>query len=88
LPIVRATGGLFDTVRDLDEDPSGNGFLFGPAEPHALAGTVARAAAAYRDRDRWRDAMIRGMREDFSWDGPARAYEDLYRSLRQSRRSR
>lgn len=87
LPLVRATGGLADTVRDLDEDPGGNGFRFGPVTGSALAGAMQRLAAAHRDPDRWTSAMQRGMREDFSWDRSARDYEDLYRGLLAVRRN-
>lgn len=75
VPIVRATGGLRDTVREGE-----TGFLFGPYEEQALRGAVARAAKAFADPEAWRGLMRRGMAEDFSWDASARAYEAAYRT--------
>jgi starch synthase len=81
-PIVRFTGGLVDTVIDADYQPGeGNGFGFGPAEPGALVEAVARAMAAYEDRDRWASIQGRAMAADFSWRGPARQYVDAYQGL-------
>jgi starch synthase len=80
VPLVRATGGLADTVIDADADPAGgNGFVFGPAEPDALVEAGRRAIAAFGDRERWAGLMRRGMALDFSWARPAREYEAAYR---------
>jgi starch synthase len=82
-PVVRATGGLVDTVRDVDADPrSGNGFSFGPAEPSALAGACERAMATLRDASAWRALQERAMSVDFSWQGPAREYVAAYERAR------
>jgi starch synthase len=80
LPIVRATGGLDDTVVDVD-DPSGEGtgFKFTDYTPGALLATVRRAVAAFGEKDRWRQAQQRGMRRDYSWDASALEYVKLYR---------
>ncbi|MFI5261234.1 MAG: glycogen synthase [Candidatus Limnocylindrales bacterium] len=79
LPIVRATGGLADSVFDADTDPAtGNGFTFGPAEPAALEDAVRRAVAAYRDAPRWAALVRRGMAEDHSWAVPAARYVAAY----------
>jgi starch synthase len=84
LPIVRATGGLVDTVRDADADPEkGNGFVFGPAEPDALVGACRRAMAARADGTRWRSLQDRAMAADFSWPGPAREYVAAYGRARE-----
>ena len=72
-PVVRATGGLADTVADGE-----TGFLFDRAESEALLDAVRRGVAAYRDERRWREIQRRGMARDFSWSGPARLYADLY----------
>jgi starch synthase len=81
-PIVRFTGGLVDTVIDADYQPdSGNGFGFGPADPAALVGAVARAMAAYADRERWSAIVQRAMAADFSWRGPALEYVAAYEGL-------
>ena len=78
-PVVRATGGLADTVVDADANPrAGTGFVFGPAEPAALAGAVRRAATAFRQPSRFREIMARGMARDDSWRVPASHYEAAY----------
>ncbi len=82
VPLVRATGGLIDTVIDADEDAQlGNGFRFGPADPVALLDAARRTITAWHDRGRWRRIVGRGMRADHSWDGPAARYEAAYTSL-------
>jgi starch synthase len=80
VPIVRRVGGLADTVRDAGDGAAaeGNGFVFDFAQPLALQGAVSRAIDAYRQPEAWARLMQRGMREDLSWDGPARAYMALY----------
>ena len=79
LPVVRATGGLADTVIDADAQPdAGTGFSFGPPDPAALAETCRRAIAAYRDRARWPAIQQRAMAADFSWRGPTRDYVAAY----------
>lgn len=84
LPVVRATGGLTDTVRDLDSDRTGgNGFSFGDYTAEALADAVSRAVKAYREpgRRRWSAAVKRAMAGDYSWNAAAQKYETLYASL-------
>jgi starch synthase len=73
LPIVRATGGLVDTVQD-----GKTGFMFAPATPHALYETVARALAAYRQPG-FHKLRENCMRLDWSWGSSAAQYEDVYR---------
>lgn len=82
VPLVRATGGLIDTVVDADDDPAaGTGFRFGPADPVALLDAARRTISAYHDHARWADIVRRGMRQDHSWDRPAARYEAAYRAL-------
>lgn len=82
VPLVRATGGLIDTVLDADEDPdAGTGFRFGPPDPVALLDAARRTIAAWHDRSRWAAIQRRGMRADHSWDGPAARYEAAYRMI-------
>jgi starch synthase len=79
LPVVRATGGLADTVIDAAAQPnSGTGFSFGPADPAALAEACRRAIAAFDDRAEWSAIQQRAMAVDFSWSGPARDYVAAY----------
>jgi starch synthase len=80
LPIVRATGGLVDTIRDLDENrESGNGFVFEEASGSALAGAMERAMRHHRDSpELWKRWVRRAMREDFSWGHSAQRYVRVY----------
>jgi starch synthase len=85
-PIVRATGGLADTVTDTNEhtlaDGTATGFRFTAQNPHALWETVMRATDLYHhDRDTWKRVMTNGMKQDWSWDRSAAEYEALYRRL-------
>ncbi|GAB4210890.1 MAG: glycogen synthase GlgA [Roseiflexaceae bacterium] len=79
VPVVRATGGLNDTVR---EGWDGNGFRFHPYEARYLQDAMARCLAAFRDTAGWDTLRRRGMREDHSWDASARVYVDLYERAR------
>ncbi|NOX44503.1 MAG: glycogen synthase GlgA [Caldiserica bacterium] len=83
VPVVRATGGLRDTVREYDPGTdTGNGFVFEDYSPEAMLGALRRAVDLYReDREAWRRLMVRGMREDHSWGASAREYLRLYRRL-------
>jgi starch synthase len=80
VPVVRATGGLADTVVDADAtDGTGNGFTFTEASGQALLAALRRALAVYRDApDQWRALQRAGMARDFSWDASARAYVEAY----------
>ena len=79
-PIVRATGGLADTVTDADEQPSaGDGFAFAAADPDALVDACRRAMAALADGARWRAIQARAMARDNDWRRPAREYTAVYR---------
>lgn len=75
VPIVRATGGLDDTVDEM------TGFKFADYSAAALLEAVRRALEAYQDREAWQAMMKRGMKKDYSWDASARQYAELYRSL-------
>ena len=79
VPVVRATGGLADTVKDYDpRTGEGNGFSFEAYDPMALYTALVRATETYKHRDVWRQLMLRGMKADFSWTASARKYVDLY----------
>lgn len=80
LPIVRATGGLDDTVDNYDESSgSGTGFKFWDATPDALYYTVGWAISTYYDRPEHIRKMIRyAMSKDFSWESSARHYIQAY----------
>jgi starch synthase len=74
-PIVRATGGLMDTV-----DPE-TGFIFSGVDPLALLDAIRAALAAYQNEKTWVERVRRGMAKDFSWNASAAKYLDLYRRL-------
>jgi starch synthase len=75
VPVVRATGGLDDTIEE------GTGFKFREYTGQALADAVTAAVQAYADRDSWEAMMRNGMRKDFSWKASAGAYSALYGKL-------
>jgi starch synthase len=75
VPVVRATGGLEDTV---DQE---TGFKFLDYSAPALMAAVRDALGAFWQRDSWTERMRRGMAKDFSWDASAARYRDLYRSM-------
>jgi starch synthase len=79
VPLVHATGGLFDTVRNVDPATGeGTGFTFDEYSPQALLGTLRWAIDVFGDREAWRRIQVAGMRQDFSWDASARQYVDVY----------
>jgi starch synthase len=80
LPVAFRTGGLVDTVVDVDSAlETGTGFLFDEPTPIALVGAVQRAVAAMT-QPRWAALRRRVMRLDLGWDRPARRYAHVYRS--------
>ena len=81
IPIVRATGGLKDSVREFDSDSgTGNGFTFQAYDAAALLGAVDRALASYCDGSRWARLVANAMAADHSWSRSAREYLKLYAS--------
>ncbi|ACL63512.1 glycogen/starch synthase, ADP-glucose type [Anaeromyxobacter dehalogenans 2CP-1] len=81
VPVVRAVGGLADTVEDFDGFARGTGFRFSEYTPQALLTATRRALDVFRDRRAWRGLVERGMAEDNSWERSAARYEALYRTL-------
>ncbi len=84
VPVVRATGGLKDTIHDYDpEHDTGNGFTFDAYTAEAMLGALTRAVRLWHhDRAAWRRLMQRGMREDHSWERSAREYLAVYAQAR------
>lgn len=79
IPIVRATGGLDDTVEDFNPATGeGNGFKFKDFDGWSLYGQMVRALETYRNKQIWRNIQINAMSSDFSWDTIALNYERLY----------
>jgi starch synthase len=81
VPLVRATGGLDDTVTDYnDATGSGTGFKFEDYTATTLLGCMERARAVFANPHIWKKLQVEGMRRDFSWDRSAREYVKLYES--------
>jgi starch synthase len=79
IPIVRATGGLRDTVRPYRADTGeGTGFVFQEPTPEALLAAVGEALRVFADRPAWQRLMHNAMAQDYSWEQSARCYLDLY----------
>ncbi len=76
VPVVRATGGLKDTVRE-----GKTGFLFQEASAEAMRDAIRRALSVYANQEKWQRYQRNGMLEDFSWPRSARQYAIIYRSL-------
>ena len=82
VPIVRATGGLADTIKEFDPiSGMGNGFVFSTYESRELFKSIDRAILAYQDQNLWKKIMKNGMSQDFSWKTSAGKYADLYARL-------
>ena len=78
-PIVRATGGLADTITEFDpKSGRGNGFVFAEYKPEKLIEAVVRAVAVYRQKEIWSRLMDNAFAADFSWRVAARRYLDLF----------
>lgn len=79
-PIVRATGGLVDSVIDADKfGKTGTGFKFSDYSSDGLMWALGRALKAFGDPARWRAIQRNAMKQDFSWDASAREYVKVYR---------
>jgi starch synthase len=82
IPLVRATGGLRDTVQQFDPaGGTGNGFVFGPYRAEALVEAVDRTLSAFDRKTEWTALMKNAMAGDFSWDRSAPAYLRVYQQL-------
>jgi starch synthase len=84
VPVVRATGGLEDTI---DEQPNGggNGFKFWGYDAEALMDALVRALDTFKNKDKWTQMMRRGMAQNFSWEKPAHEYVRVYERVIQNR---
>ncbi len=79
VPVVRATGGLADTVREFQPDGNdGVGFRFSDYDAHHFRSAVERALGLWPDRGSWKKLMVNGMSQDLSWSLSAAKYVELY----------
>jgi starch synthase len=84
VPIVRATGGLDDTIEPWDaRTGKGTGFKFTEYSGEALLLTIREALRAFRDQTSWQVLMRTGMMKDFSWNASAKEYVRVYERVRQ-----
>src|SRR5438876_7356727 len=81
VPIVRAVGGLADTVQEYDpRSGEGNGFTFANYDAWEFFAAIVRALELYRFKDIWRKLQQRGMAADHSWHASALRYVEVYRN--------
>ncbi len=86
VPVVRATGGLDDTIEHWDaRTGKGTGFKFTDYNGEALLLTIKEALRAFRDQSSWQQLMRNGMNKDFSWSASAKEYIRVYERARQLR---
>ena len=86
VPVVRATGGLDDTIEEWNaEQGTGTGFKFYGYEAADLLAAIDRALAAFADKDGWKRLMLNGMARDYSWEQPAREYAAVYEEVARRR---
>jgi len=82
IPIVRATGGLADTVTPVGSPTEpGTGFVFSDYTPEAFLKAIHTALDAFKDQKLWARVMQNAMSQDFSWNKSAQAYLELYQQL-------
>ena len=82
IPIVRATGGLDDTIDDFSHsNGAGTGFKFKKYDSTEMLHAIRRAVQTFGDQAAWRKLMKTAMAKDFSWETSARKYVQLYRTL-------
>lgn len=82
VPLVRATGGLADSVQDFDEaGETGTGIVFRDADTHAVAWALGRMVELFRTPARWNRLQANGMAVELGWAHPAGQYLGLYRRL-------
>lgn len=83
VPVVRATGGLFDSISPYNNDMrnGGNGFVFGNYNAHEMLYVIKDAVYTFGNKDEWRGIMKRAMTTDFSWEKSSGEYEKLYDNM-------
>jgi len=88
IPIVRAVGGLVDTVTDFNpRTKKGNGFIFQNYSSKALLISITRAVENYQYQEIWQNLVKKSMEKSFSWEIPAKKYLLLYRKAIKQKRT-
>ncbi len=77
IPVVRRTGGLADTVKDVSQE-NGNGFVFQNYTAEEMLQAIKRAEKGFYRREEWTNLVMRNMKLDFSWKHSAAEYEEVY----------
>jgi starch synthase len=86
VPVVRATGGLDDTIEQYDaRSGAGTGFKFHEYKGQALLRVVKECLAVYQDKKSWKRLQQNGMAKDYSWNASAAEYVKLYQTAREAR---
>lgn len=81
-PIVRATGGLQDTVQSYNKDTGvGNGFIFTNYNAHEMLDTINGAIELFKDKKEWKKLATNAMNSDYSWQESARQYQEIYKKM-------
>ncbi len=82
IPVVRKTGGLADTVTDIEDNPeTGNGYAFENFEPGEFYNKICKALEHFNDKEKWIEMQTRGMNSDFTWGNSANKYIELYNKM-------
>jgi starch synthase len=81
VPVARSTGGLVDSIKDFEAVENSTGFLFLNSDPVDFAKRIGDALRIYKNKRIWNNLVVRGMKEDFSWDLSASMYLQLYLDL-------
>jgi starch synthase len=81
-PVVRATGGLADTIVAFEPTSGeGNGFIFTPYRAEAFLDVIRESVELFSNKKHWKKLMENGMKADFSWDRSAAKYLEVYQSI-------
>ena len=80
LPIVRKTGGLADSIKDVSE-PKGIGYVFENIDAWEMFETIKRALNDYEDKEKWHANVVKAMSTDFGWSASAKKYVAMYEEL-------
>ncbi|MBU1149281.1 glycogen synthase [Patescibacteria group bacterium] len=90
IPIVRATGGLADTIKNYNaKTESGNGFVFKSYDSRDMLVAIARGLENYRHHEKWQKLVKNAMEQSFGWEVPAQKYETLFsKALKLKKRTR